>query len=150
VQGVLRIALIGSLTTIKPMPKDADLLVTIERAMELAPLARIGRRIQGQAQSINCGADIFLADQASQYLGRICHYRECRPRMACRAIHCGLREHLNDDLHVVTLSPTLIGAPPIELWPQIITRAAVPGDVQAHVLSELATEMSRDPPPASG
>jgi hypothetical protein len=105
--------------------------------MELAPLARIERRIQGQAQSINCGADIFLVDEASQYLGRICHYRECRPRMACRAIHCGLREHLSDDLHVVTLNPALIGAPPIELWTQIITRAAVTGDVEAHVLSEL-------------
>jgi hypothetical protein len=58
--------------------------------------------------------------------------------MACRALHCGLRQHLSDDLHVLTLSPALISAPPIELWPQIITRTAVPGDVEAHVLSELA------------
>lgn len=38
-QGVLRIALIGSLTTSKPLPKDADVLVTIEDGLDLGPLA---------------------------------------------------------------------------------------------------------------
>jgi hypothetical protein len=116
--GVLRIALLGSLATDKPVPKDADVLVTIDAAMNLAPLARLGRRLQGTAQTINLGADIFLSDPAGRYLGRICHYRECRPRVACRALSCGLRQHLNDDLQIVTLSPTLVDAPPIELWPR--------------------------------
>jgi hypothetical protein len=141
VPGVLRIALVGSLATSKLIPKDADLLVTIQRAMELAPLARMGRRIQGQAQSINLGADIFLVDESSQYLGRICHYRECHPRMACRAQHCGLREHLNDDLEVLTLSPALISAPPIELWPHMIARDAAPADVEELVLAKLAKDV---------
>ena len=44
-------------------------------------------------------------------------YRECHPRALCHAQHCGLRDHLNDDLDVVTLSGELIAAPPIELWP---------------------------------
>jgi hypothetical protein len=103
--GVLRIALLGSLATAKAVPKDVDLLVTIERAVDLAQLARAGRRLQGLAQTINLGADIFLADTAGRYLGRICHYRE--PRVACHAQHCGLRTHLNDDLHRVTLSKDL-------------------------------------------
>jgi len=71
-------------------------------------------------------ADIFLADAVGRYLGRICHYRECRPRLACRALSCGLRQRLNDDRQIVTLSPTLVGAPPIDLWPRIVARCAVP------------------------
>jgi len=74
--GVLRIALVGSLTTPKPIPKDADVLVTIKADMDLAQLARCGRRLKGTAQTINLGGDIFLADESGRYLGRICHYRE--------------------------------------------------------------------------
>jgi predicted nucleotidyltransferase len=135
--GVLRIALLGSLATDKPVPKDADVLVTIDPAMDLAPLARLGRRLQGTAQTINLGADIFLADAAGRYLGRICHYRECWRRVACRALNCGLRQHLNDDLQIVTLSPTLVGAPPIELWPRIVARCVVPADTQALLVAQL-------------
>ena len=135
--GVLRIALLGSLTTDKPIPKDADVLVTIDAATDLDPLARLGRRLKGTAQTINLAADIFLADAAGRYMGRICHYRECFPRVACRALSCGLRQHLNDDLHLVTLSPTLVGAPPIELWPHVVARCTVPADTQALLLALL-------------
>lgn len=126
--GIHRIALLGSLTTDKPVPKDADVLVIIDADIDLAPLARIGRRLKGTTQTINLGADIFLADQAGRYLGRICHYRECHARAACRALNCGRRQHLNDDLQIVTLSPALISAPPIDLWPRIVTRCVVPAD----------------------
>ena len=122
--GVLRIALLGSLATDKPVPKDADVLVTIDPAMDLSFLARFGRRLKGTAQTINLGADIFLGDGSDHYLGRICHYRECHARVACRALHCGQRQHLNDDLQIVTLSPALISAPPIDLWPRIVRRCA--------------------------
>jgi len=135
--GVRRTALLGSLTTAKAIPKDVDLLVTVERAMHLTQLARAGRRPKGLAQTINLGADIFLADTAGQYLGRICHYRECHPRVACRAQHCGLRTHLNDDLHVVTLSKDLLASPPIELWPKVIRRLAVPDDLEEILLTKL-------------
>ena len=135
--GVLRVALIGSLATDKPVPKDADVLVTIDGEMELTKLARAGRRLQGRAQNINLGGDIFLADAAGRYLGRICGYRECRPRALCRARHCGLRDHLNDDLDVVTLAGELLAAPPIELWPDVIRRVPVPPDVEAILLAKL-------------
>lgn len=123
-RGVLRIALVGSLTTAKPLPKDADALVTIEDGLDLGPLARAGRRLKGTAQQMNLGADIFLADVQGRYLGRICHYRECHPRAACHAQRCGERAHLNDDLHVVTLAPAWIASPPVELWPEIRRRAS--------------------------
>ena len=138
--GVLRIALLGSLATDKPVPKDADVLVTIDAAVHLDPLARLGRRLKGTAQTVNLGADIFLANAAGRYLGRICHYRECRPRVACRALSCGLRQHLNDDLQIVTLSPTLVGAPPIDLWPRIVARCAVPADTHALLVAQLDDE----------
>src|SRR5262245_30926852 len=66
--GVLRIALIGSLATSKAIPKDADVLVTIDGTMNLEGLARAGRRLKGSAQTINLGADIFLADVTGRYL----------------------------------------------------------------------------------
>jgi hypothetical protein len=135
--GVLRIALVGSLTTTKANPKDADVLVTIDGAMDLSKLARAGRRLKGSAQTINLGADIFLADEGGRYLGRICHYRECRPRRTCLAEHCGRRECLNDDLHVVTLSNELLAAPPVELWPKVVRRVMVRPDVEAILLTEL-------------
>jgi hypothetical protein len=144
--GVLRIALVGSLTTPKPIPKDADVLVTIESGLDLAELARYGRRLKGNAQNINLGADIFLADEGGRYLGRICHYRECHPRVACRAQHCGQCDHLNDDLHIVTLSPELIAAPPVELWPRVIRRLPVPEDTETLLLAELERDSVADQP----
>ena len=142
-RGVLRIALLGSLTTAKAIPKDADVLVIVDGDMKLHALARAGRRLQGFAQTMNLGADIFLADERGRYLGRICHYRKCFPRAACLAQHCGSREHLNDDLHVVTLSEELIAAPPITLWPQVVRSNAVPPDVEALLLTELERERVR-------
>jgi hypothetical protein len=142
--GLSRIALVGSLATDKPVPKDADVLVTIDPALDLEPLARLGRRLKGTAQQINLGADIFLADGAGTYLGRICGYRECHPRVLCRAMHCGAREHLQDDLHVVTLKPALIAAPPIELWPRVVRRVTVPPDAEELLVAPLSKRLSGD------
>ena len=135
--GVQQISLLGSILTAKAIPKDVDVLVTIDAAMDLTRLARSGRRLMGQAQTINLGADIFLADTSGRYLGRICHYRECHPRVLCHAQHCGQRDHLNDDLHIVTLSQELIASPPVELWPKVIRRLSVPADVEEALLNKL-------------
>jgi len=88
---------------------------------------------------MNLGADIFLANAEGRYVGRICHYRECRPRVACRAQNCGRQRHLNDDLQVVTLASALIASPPVELWPEIHRRVPVPGDVEELLLAVLAS-----------
>jgi hypothetical protein len=135
--GVQRIALLGSILTAKAIPKDVDVLVTIDAVMDLTRLARSGRRLMGQAQTLNLGADVFLADTTGRYLGRICHYRECHPRVLCHAQHCGQRDHLNDDLQVVTLSQELIASPPVELWPKVIRRLSVPVDVEEALPNKL-------------
>jgi hypothetical protein len=139
-RGMLRMALVGSLATTKPLPKDADVLVTIEDGLDLGPLASAARRLKGTAQQMNLGADIFLANAQGGYVGRICHYRECHARAACRAQHCGRQAHLNDDLHVVTLAHALIVSPPVELWPEIRRRVPVPDDVENLLLAGLASD----------
>lgn len=55
--GVTRIALIGSLTTDKPDPKDADVLVTVADDADLTLLAAHGRKLLGHAQSRNRGGE---------------------------------------------------------------------------------------------
>jgi hypothetical protein len=135
--GVRRIAPVG-LATDKENPKDADLLVIMEDDADLTPLATAGRRLKGHAQSRNKGADIFLADPAGNYIGRICHWRDCRPgiRALCDARHCGRRVFLHDDLDAV-LDASLIKAPPLELWPKIVRRAELPSDVETRLVKSI-------------
>ena len=137
--GVVRIALIGSLATQKASPKDADVLVTVASGSSLDRLAKAGRCLKGHAQTRNSGADIFLTNPDGRYVGRICHWRDCRPgiRLACRAQHCGQREFLSDDLQDVNLSSALVAAPPIELWPLVMRRVAVPADLEDILLGTL-------------
>ena len=142
VPGVTRIALIGSLTTEKPEPKDADLLVTVTDDADLAHLARLGRRLQGRAQSINRGGDVFLTNPKGKYLGRTCHWRDCRPgiRLACDALHCGRRQYLHDDWRAVRLPKDLLAAPPLELWPQLVVCVRLPEDLERGLLTHLQSE----------
>lgn len=130
--GVQRIALVGSLTRNKNDPKDADVLISVDDAADLAPLAAAGRRLKGRAQSRNKGADIFLVDPRGIYIGRTCHWRECRPgiRMACIAQHCGHRAYLHDDLDNITLAADLIMTPPVEIWPIVVRHSKLPDDVE--------------------
>jgi predicted nucleotidyltransferase len=73
---VLRIALVGSLSTDKPIPKDVDLLVTLVEHTDLTSLARAARRLKGRAGAVNLGADLVLCDRDGRYLGRVCGFRE--------------------------------------------------------------------------
>jgi len=136
IPGVAQIALVGSLTTNKTHPKDADVLVTIPDDADLVRLAVAGRRLKGAAQRHNCGADIFIVNMSGDYRGRICHWRDCRPgiRASCDARHCGQRPHLHDDLDDVQLDATLIREPPIVLWPIVCRRGDVPRDVDEFLL----------------
>lgn len=146
--GVRRIALVGSMTTAKPIPKDIDMLVTVSADFDLPALALAGRRLKGSCNHINLGVDIFLCGEADRYLGRTCAHRECHPRVSCEAHTCGVTPHLRDDLHLVTLKPDLIRTPPFVLWPQVRREYAAPADVEALLLGPL--EMDPTALPAGG
>lgn len=137
--GVLRIAMIGSLVTPKEDPKDIDLLLTVTDDCDLAPLATLGRSLQGQMLSLAHGADIFLANPAGDYIGRTCQWKICRlgQRVRCQADHCGQRPHLYDDLSILILSKSIIAAPPLELWPEIIIRSPLPEDLLTGLVEPL-------------
>ena len=140
VQGVRRIALLGSLSTDKAQPKDVDLLVDVA----LDELARRSRQLRGKTTQTGHarGADVFLSNPQGDYIGRLCSWRICAPgkRMACEAQHCGRRQFLYDDLQYVQLERDLVANPPMDLWPKIITRVTPPDDVVRELLTPLRTE----------
>jgi hypothetical protein len=143
--GVRRIALVGSLAMEKPHPKDADVLVSVDGDTDLMHLAKVARGLKGRTQARNKSSDIFICDSASgHYVGRICHYSNCRPgvRMSCRADHCGRRQYLCDDLRNLRLSKEVVAAPPLELWPAVVRRAAIPRDVE-EIVGPLVTAQAQ-------
>src|SRR5258705_4287081 len=129
--GVKSIAFVGSIVTTKPDPKDIDVLVVVADDADLTPLATASLRLQGHAQSFNRGADVFLADERGTYIGRACHWKDCRPgvRRSCDALHCGRRPYLHDDLDAIRLNSSLVLAPPVTLWPHIERHGQVPPDL---------------------
>lgn len=135
--GVTRIALVGSILTNKTQPKDVDLLLTIGAGVDMAQLAKLSRQLKGRLQGQNLGADVFLADAAGTYLGRTCPWKHCAPgvRARCEA-QTGCGRYLYDDLHVVTLNRSLIEKPPLIVWPQVVYRTSVPGDVVQDLLKQ--------------
>lgn len=79
IPGVRGLALLGSIVTAKPDPKDIDVLVVVADDADLARLATCSRRLHGHTQSFNRGADVFLADESGTYIGRTCRWNDCRP-----------------------------------------------------------------------
>ena len=140
VPGVQSVSLLGSIVTDRPDPKDIDLLLVITDETDVSVLAGHARRLQGRAQQLNRGADVFLADERGTYLGRTCHWKDCGPgiRASCDALHCGRRPHLHDDLEDVRLDPRRVTAPPVTLWPRVVRRVVLPADVE-RMIDELNT-----------
>jgi hypothetical protein len=144
IPGVRQVSLIGSICTDRLRPKDIDFLVMISRDIEFDALATVGRRLKGTTQRVNRGADIFLANDRGEYIGRVCHYRECWPRRACHALHCGQVPHLNDDFEAVRIPPAIIEAPPLTVWPTVERRCRLPSDVEAF-LEQLNVRSGEEP-----
>ena len=132
IPGVRRIAVLGSIVTAKPDPKDIDVLVVVANNADLAPLARCSRRLQGHAQGFNRGADVFLADESGTYIGRTCRWKDCRPgvRQTCDALHCGRRPYLHDDLTAISLNTDVVLSPPVTVWPFVERQVVLPADVE--------------------
>ncbi len=145
IPGVLRIALIGSLTTDKEFPKDIDLLVTVSDDCDLTPLAQQARKLGGHMASHQAGADIFLTNPDGDYLGRTCPWKNCGVgyRGSCDAMGCGQRHYLHDDFKAIRLKRDVIADPRVVLWPSLCATADVPPDVQEQLIEPLATDEDR-------
>jgi predicted nucleotidyltransferase len=145
IPGVLRISLIGSLTTDKEFPKDIDVLVTVSDECDLTALAQRGRELNGHMSRHQAGAEVFLANQYGHYLGRTCPWRNCAPghRTRCDAANCGLRPYLHDDLAAIRLQEQVIIHPPVLLWPDAIAEQNVPADVREQLIDQLAMDETR-------
>jgi predicted nucleotidyltransferase len=146
--GVKRIALIGSLTRDEPEPKDVDMLVTVADDLDLEPLATAARKLSGRAQQLGRGADVFLANERNEYIGRTCPWRECAPgvRASCDADHCGRRHYLHDDLRSVRLDSAQVKAPQVVLWPALQCQISVPADVQACLIKPFLSRSANPSP----
>ncbi len=131
IPGLRRIAMVGSLISSKVDPNDIDILITVDDEADLSILAAAARKLKGAAQTKNKGADVFLANPAGQYIGRICHWRNCGPgiRASCDARNCGRRHYLHDDLDDINLNPLLVKEPPLEIWPVVIYRQSIAQDL---------------------
>ena len=108
----------------------------------MAALAKLGRRLKGRTGAMGSGADVFVCDDTHRYVGRTCEWRECWPRVRCDALNCGLRPGLHDDLDALRLEHDLTLSPPVELFPAVITRVAVPRDVESVLLAPLEGEVA--------
>ena len=144
IDGVTRIALIGSLTTNKSLPKDVDMLVTVTDDADVALVAQLGRKLAGHAQNFGCGGEVFLANPPGEYLGRTCPWGKCPPGIHkhCEPFQCKERPRLYKDLGTLTLSKKIVAHPPIELWPRIIVRTPkIPDDVNQFLLRPLQEDL---------
>jgi len=130
IEGVKRIALIGSICTAKKDPKDIDIMVTIRPELDVKPLARLGTRLSGRASQFGGSAELFLAE-GTQYLGRTCKYRDPFPRASCRPLRCYRdRPFLCYTNNNFVLTQELVTAPPLILWPEIIRNSKLPDDLE--------------------
>ena len=63
--------------------------------------------------------------------------------MRCDALHCGRREYLHDDLEAITLAQSVLAAPPLELWPEVIVRVTIPQNIEQGLLIPIVEVLLR-------
>lgn len=141
--GVDRIAITGALATDALLPSDVILVVAVSDDMEIAPLAKLRRQLEGKVLALgdSRGSEVLLTNLEGRYLGRICPWKDCRPgiRQACRADHCGRRHYLYDDLAAWTPASGLTPWPPIQVFPAPVNAESghpLPADTAAVLLLE--------------
>ena len=88
------------------------------------------------------GADVFLASEDGDYIGRTCPWKDCGPgyRTSCDAMHCGERPYLHDDFNAVRLKKEVITQPPVLLWPEPAAAQEVPADVHEQLIEPLVKD----------
>ena len=130
--GIKRVALIGSICTDKKNPRDIDILITIHEGTDIKRIATLKRKLQGRIQRGSLGADVFLVENG-QYIGRPCQYKEPWVRVVCASDKnvCSLgRPFLCDTSQNFQLSKDVVDNPPIILWPEARADIEIPCDIK--------------------
>ena len=128
---VRQVALIGSICTNKPNPKDIDLLISIKPKTDLKKLATLRRKTQGRIGQGLLGTDMFIVEDG-RYLGRLCRYREPWPRVVCcndNLICDRTRNYLCNTSNNFSIDKSIINNPPITIYPKFSTTIEIPNDV---------------------
>ncbi len=90
-ESVLEIALAGSVAGGDPNPLDLDIAMVLKDVKDIIDIAKLSR--QTRAKILNL--DIFVFDKSAEYLGRICHRKECPGgSVDCYVENCGKVKHL--------------------------------------------------------
>src|SRR3989339_280881 len=90
-ESVLEIALAGSVAGGDPNPLDLDIAMVLKDVKDIIDIAKLSR--QTRAKILNL--DIFDFDKSAEYLGRICHRKECPGgSVDCYVENCGKVKHL--------------------------------------------------------
>lgn len=84
INSVQEVALFGSLAKGDSYPKDIDLAVILSGLDNLPDLAKAARKIS----PLFHGWDVFVFDSRLNYVGRLCHSRQC-PAGTAKCIGCG-------------------------------------------------------------
>lgn len=84
IQSVQEVALFGSLAKGDPYPKDIDLAIVVSSLDKIPTLAKAARKMS----SLFHNWDVFVFDSRLNYIGRLCHRREC-PSSSVDCIGCG-------------------------------------------------------------
>jgi hypothetical protein len=110
---VQEVVLCGSMATLDPYPLDLDLAVVLSSLAELPQIARRARQIS----SYYHGWEVFVFTLDRNYLGRLCHRKDCPTTTAsCEAPDCGKIPYLGN-LSGFEFNPELFLAPDLEvLW----------------------------------
>ncbi|MBA7669319.1 hypothetical protein ES703_77449 [subsurface metagenome] len=87
IDSIIEIVLFGSLIKEKRVVNDIDLMVFIENTNDISKIAKARRKVSG---SCYIGLDVFILTKKGQYLGNICHRKNC-PTMSvdCQVYGCG-------------------------------------------------------------
>lgn len=106
------VVLCGSMADGDPYPGDLDLAVVLSHLDELPDLARFCRQISSATHAW----EVFVFNANRDYLGRICHKRECPGRFYCEAKDCGRTPHLRN-IRGFRFEPSLFLTPDLKvLW----------------------------------
>ena len=90
-QGVLEIAIVGSVAGGDPHPNDLDISLVADNLDELVQISKCAR----QMSKYYHGWEVFLFDKNLMPLGRICHRRQCPSQsIDCCVPGCGNPPHL--------------------------------------------------------